>query len=165
MTDWYLANVGAGVENRAAEILESKGFTTFLPEHLRLVKMGKRKELRRMPLFPPYLFVGFSERCTWMDLHEAPFVRGVVTNAGAPMQVVASVVEQLRKAIDTGIFDEKPPARIEAGACVMFERGPFAGMVGRCKSVDGKARAQILIELLKREVAVLAEINNLTLIV
>jgi transcription antitermination factor NusG len=63
-----------------------------------------------------------------------------------------------------GQFDERPAPSVTPGAQVKFMAGPFQGLYGRCKGLSGEARADVLIELLKREVVVKTRLDEVSVV-
>jgi len=151
-------------ERRAADGLVRKGFATFAPVSSRWVSLRHRKVQIVRALFPRYLFVGFQPGCSWLDLREASGVEAVLANAGAPLAVPAQLISDLQAAQIGGQFDERPAPSVTPGARVKIMCGPFEGLYGRCKGLSGEARADVLIELLKREVVVKIRLGEIAVV-
>jgi transcriptional antiterminator RfaH len=161
---WYVVYTNIKCGKRAEEGLRRKGFDTFAPMSSRWVKLhGKRVEVQKA-LFPRYLFVGFEPGCSWLDLRETDGVEAVLGSAGAPLAVPSQLISDLQAAMIAGQFDEKPPASVAPGAQVKIMAGPFQGLYGRCKGLSGEARAEVLIELLKREAVVKIGLDELEVV-
>lgn len=161
---WYVAYTNIKSEQRAEHGLLRKGFATFLPMRVHWAKRGRKKYPITGPMFPRYLFVGFGMRCSWLDFSRTHGVEGVLANNGAPLKIAPTLIGDLQAIVSSGEFDERLPPRMTAGAHVKFMRGPFEGHEGRCQSVSGEMRAEILIELLNREVVVKIALDELVLI-
>ncbi len=151
---WYVAYVAPKGEADVARRLERQGFEAFFPMMSRWVTRRHRRVEVRAALFPRYLFVGAPRELPLYALTETEGVQSLISNGGAPVMVGRKMVSDLRAAETGGQFVERPAPKVRVGEIVKCMRGPFEGLLGKCIELKGEARAQILIDLLKREVVV-----------
>jgi transcriptional antiterminator RfaH len=163
---WYCIYTKPREELQAAEALEAKGVDVFLPV-LRLspAKTGtnSRKPARAaaragrpQPLFPRYLFVHADfDGGGFAPLNWTPGVVGLVSAGGQPVAVPAEMIDLVRRKVAE--YAERPPgepAPFRPGERVVIQSGPFAGMEAVFRERDGRARARVLVEFLRRQVRV-----------
>jgi hypothetical protein len=123
---WAVVMTAPAREFEAEAAIERAGFETFLPRYQRILKgvrvgpNGRRIRTRRMgelvsrPLFPTYLFVelgpGFESRRVLMASCVSRIVRHApVDGLAAVARVDHGIVDQLRAACESGLFDQTPP--------------------------------------------------------
>ncbi|VFU06999.1 transcription termination/antitermination protein NusG [Methylocella tundrae] len=157
---WYVAYTNVKSEKRAAEGLTRKGFETFLPVGLKRVKLRKKRVLASRLMFPRYLFIGFPEGSSWYLLRQTDGIEAVLANDGRPLAVPTPLIVGMQREQMSGVYDERDPAKIGAGDEVKFTHGAFGGRRGRCVAIAG-TRAEVVIELLKREVVVKIGLDQL----
>jgi transcriptional antiterminator RfaH len=156
--DWYVIYTYPKCEAKAAEALRRAGFGVFCPlmkidRKLRHRRKGGRAMTRTVEavMFPRYLFVRFGEGCSFFGLRQIPGVESVLmSNPLTPARVPDSVVEDLRVAVDMGLFDavrEKKPV-FRPGTDVRIEEGPFEGFTAVVRQAMAGKTAEVLIELL-----------------
>ncbi|MEJ0093385.1 MAG: transcription termination/antitermination NusG family protein [Methylocella sp.] len=157
---WYVAYTNVKSEKRAADGLQRKGFLTFSPAGAKQIKL-RRKRVRVMRfLFPRYVFVGFVPGCSWYALRHTDGVEAILANDGAPVVVPTKLIEDMRKEQATGVYDEREPSPIVAGAVVKFARGALQGRRGECLRIVG-TQAAVMIDMLNRAVLVKIGVDEL----
>ena len=140
----------------AHEHLVRQHFETYLP----LISVSgstlhRAGVTRRTAFFSGYLFVRLdvaSDR--WRSVNGTVGVSSILQTGGRPAPVPVGLVEQLReRTLDTGELGFEDD--VAPGAAIRIVGGPFDSFLGEFRGMDGKGRAQVLIELMGRPVAVL----------
>ena len=147
--DWYLAQLKPNALSVAVRHLRRQGFDTFVPL-LEETRRGAQFEMRRVPLFPGYIFVGATGRST--DVGAVRSTRGVtrlVKSAGRLAPLPASLVDTLRAQCDeAGLYRQNED--LEVGDGVRITGGPFAQYFGRVHALSSEERVWILLDVLGR---------------
>ena len=154
---WYVALTKPRGETQAQDNLERQGFLTVLPGF-------QRPGQRWQPLFPRYLFVAPSS----VNQSIAPIRSTIGVSTLVRFGVTpASVSEEVVRALESVAEDmQAVPVSIAKGLVVgervQFVSGALRGLEGL---ITGNAdqRVMILLELLGREVQVLADYKDVKL--
>ncbi|PPQ37093.1 hypothetical protein CH337_19890 [Rhodoblastus acidophilus] len=141
----------------AREGLVAAGFDAFAPavveDRWHVKRNGDRTRIKTLvPLFPGYVFFGWSDCDGWRD---APHARGVADvlrdgdKFATPALVSRRTMLMLLAAgeVITGIAQARPVPALELGDRVEIRSGVFAGMIARILSFKGKKRMKAFLEL------------------
>ncbi|HTK09086.1 MAG TPA: transcription termination/antitermination NusG family protein [Ktedonobacteraceae bacterium] len=146
---WYLIHCKSRKEMYAANALQSLlNLFVFLPES----KVRSRKEIRRVPFFPGYLFVQANlEKVPLSQINACPGVLRLVEFGGDPQPVPFYVVQTIAAQLDTLNVMDVPPHRFRPGDLVHVKRGVFQDleMIFVGSTVPGK-RVCVLLHILGR---------------
>ncbi len=148
------------------ENLVRQDYVTYLPTCRRWLRHARRREIVRRPLFPNYLFVSFDlEHARWRPIFSTVGVASLICGGEIPSRVPDGVVESIRDAENSGIFDyTHAVTKLKPGDPVRVANGPFAGLIGQLQSMASRDRVRILLGILGRQtttVFVLSEIEAL----
>jgi transcription antitermination factor NusG len=149
---WYAIYTRYQHEKSAANLLERKEFTVFLPLYSAARSWGDRKQTVVLPLFPCYLFVQMSlERK--LEVLRTAGVQWLVESAGRACEVPETDVQSLRKVCSVGVR-LKPHAYLKQGERVRIHGGPLAGTEGFFVRAKNECRVVVSIGLLRKGVSV-----------
>lgn len=141
---WHVASLKPQLRITAAEGLEDKGFPTFQPK---LVLRCTPREVVKVPLFGPYIFVAFPPGPKWVDALYVPGVQSILRwPDGRPQVVRCGYVEALMRHGDTET-DSARLDRIEPGTKLRISRGPLAGLTGVCVT-STRERVRVLLNVM-----------------
>jgi len=147
MERWYALYTKPHKERHVSDILEGKGFETYLPT-IQVRRNGRR---RMEPFFSCYLFARFDPEEALPGLRWTPGLRRIVGFGDEPAAVPDGVISLLRKRLDgmgEVVYREH---RFEPGDRVRIRSGPLrdfeAVFDGRLSSQD---RARVLVDFLGR---------------
>jgi transcription antitermination factor NusG len=150
---WYAIHTQGRWEHVASSALREKGYEEYLP----LCKVKKRWSDRQktvdMPLFPGYLFCRLDISQSTVPILTSPGVMEIVRAGRSPVPVPEEDVEAVRTVLRSGLAAFPWPG-IVAGARVLVERGPLAGLEGAVLEIRKQCRLVISVPLLGRGVAV-----------
>lgn len=146
---WYACYTRARAEKRVAQLLQERGFESYLPLIALERQWKDRKKIVPFPLFPSYVFGHF----TLSDLHTVlttPGVSTVVrTRGGQPVAIPTEELENVRRFVEilatVGIEPERRPLVAE-GQKVRIMEGPFEGVEGVVIEQRGRKRVLVGIE-------------------
>jgi transcriptional antiterminator RfaH len=164
---WYLIFLTAGSEVKARDALRAEGLTVFLPEFVTSVHHDHVVRVVTRPLFPRYLFARLApQRGDFARVRKTRDVT-LVSFDGSPQIVPEQVIRGVSWGCDSGAFDSLPAgsgARAEdfpQGASVKVDDNPFGEIIGKIKAQPRGKRAELLFEILGREVKVNAPLDRL----
>ena len=149
---WYAAYTKPRHERIVTVHLEHRGYEVVFPRYTANHRWTDRMKEVEQPLFPGYVFV----RCD--SVHRLPVVQTpgllhLVSDASGPLPVPDIEVENLRRAMETGV-PLLPVPYLKVGDSVSITRGPLRGLTGILQEIRSKQWVIVSIELLARSVAV-----------
>jgi transcription elongation factor/antiterminator RfaH len=158
---WYAVFTKPRAEAQACSALLAKGVEVYLPT-VRVQPVNPRAR-KLLPFFPRYLFVHTDLAEIGISaLNWTPGVAALVTIAGQPVTVPPEVIEALRKRV--AHHDQARPVEevFRHGERVLIDSGPMRGVEAVFDArLDGKARARVLVDFLRRQVAVDLDVQQL----
>jgi transcription antitermination factor NusG len=149
---WYAIRLRSNFERCASQILEEKGFTTFLPLHLTRRTWSDRVKEMEVPLFPGYTFCKFDP-LNRLPILTTPGVVSILESSNGPIPVEESEIAAVRSLLQSGL-PVGPWPFLQKGQTVVIERGPLAGVEGFILSLKNKYRLIVSLSLLQRSVSV-----------
>lgn len=161
---WFIVRTQSHRERWAAENVARAGALYYLPEILetvRIVVRGVRKrEFRRRPLFPCYLFVKTEGQ--WHFLLTAFGVAAVITGTnGSPGTIPGRIISDLRDREENGLVRLPTRSRFKAGDPVRITKGSFSGYVGIYQGASATDRVRVLLDFLSRKTSTIVAENTL----
>ena len=161
---WFVVRTQPYRERWAAENVARAGALFYLPEVLetvRIIVRGVRKrEFRRRPLFPCYLFVKTGGQ--WHFLLTAFGVSAIIPGPnGQPGTVSDQAIQSLRERENNGVVVLPRRSTFMAGQPVRLMKGAFSGYVGIYQGQSGSDRSRILMDLIGRKVSTLVSESSL----
>jgi transcriptional antiterminator RfaH len=156
---WYLVCCKSRQERLAQENLERQGFKTYLP----LMRQTRRRAYRRVtviePLFPRYLFIHLdAEKDNWSPIRSTLGVASLVRFGAQMAQAPDTLINELQTHESPDGLHNHPNRSFKKGEKVHIEEGPLAGYEAIWLARNGKERAQILLEIMGKQIK--AEINE-----
>ena len=150
---WYAIRVRSKFERVASASLSGKGYEEFLPLYHSVRPWSDRSKKLELPLFPGYLFCRFDVEGRLLPILTTPGVVSIVGAGRTPLSIPDREIEDLQTIIRSRLQAEPWP-HLAAGARVMVETGPLAGIEGITLNVNKRHRLVVSIGLLQRSVAV-----------
>lgn len=145
---WYACYTRARHEKQVEQLLQQRGFQSYLPLVPLMRQWKDRKKLVQFPLFPSYVFGRF----TLKELHgvlSTPGVSTIVKANGYPTPIperdIANVQKFAQAVAETGVEIEQRPFLIE-GEWVKVLEGPFEGVEGIVIEQRGRKRVLVGVE-------------------
>ena len=152
---WYLVHTKPRQENCALGNLHRQGYQCYFPtlssEKLRQGLLTVADE----PLFPRNLFIrlGQSDSAkSWAPIRSTKGVSRLVSFGIKPARVDDDLIELLRT--QEGSVQTEREQLFKQGERVRLTEAPFAGIEGIYQMADGELRVMVLIEILRRPIAV-----------
>lgn len=161
---WYVVHARPQQELLAAAVIQANlGLVTWVPE----VKQHRRGQRQLGPLFPGYLFVqGASMGLPTSSINSSPGVLRVIAFGSEPQPLPATVVAELRQAVD-GVNEQGglPQHPFRPGNTVRFRRGPLEGLeaifIGPLEPAE---RVEVLLRFLGSQRTIYVAPNELELV-
>jgi transcription antitermination factor NusG len=147
--DWHVLYVRPRCEKKMAEYCRPRGFSFYLPLRSETKIYQRRKVTVEKPVFPGYFFAAFNVEGRVNLLRSNNIVR--ILEPGSRRQLLHELA-QIRKAlrVDPTLTT---CAALKAGRRVRILTGPFMGIEGVVRSLKGKAKVCLNVELIGRAVA------------
>lgn len=156
MNEWYVVNTKPREDIVAMAKLRQNGFEVYQPLMQKYVFHARKKTLKKVPLFPNYIFVN-SENSE-IELFKIKWCHGVrrmLIDNNNPVPISGDFIETL-KAIETkgeGVI--KKPVEYEKGELVRVMSGPMKDVIGIFESWDSdEGRVRILVEIVTQQAKV-----------
>ncbi|MGQ9633337.1 MAG: transcription termination/antitermination protein NusG [Bryobacteraceae bacterium] len=156
LAQWFALSVKPNHERSVAQLLEWKGWATFLPMYRSRRRWSDRIKELELPLFAGYVFCRFPVGDKSRIL-STPSVVSIVGFAGKPVAVTDEEIELVRKMTASGL-PVGPWPYLRVGQRVRIEAGPLSGLEGILLQLKDAWRVVVSIELLQRSVA--AEVDR-----
>ena len=158
MEAWFAVVTKPRSEAIAQEHLARQGYECLLPRVKRILRNASGLRSRIESLFPNYLFLRADpDRMSLAPVRSTRGAIGLVRFGAEPVRVPESVIEQIRRRIDTGDGLVRLAApELSTGQAVRVTEGPLAGWDGVFLSEEGMDRVRLLLQLLgtSREIVV-----------
>jgi len=156
---WYCVQTKPRKEKVVLAHLEDKR----LPHYQPLLQAPERRGSRVVPLFPNYLFVQISNVRESVDVRYTPGVRKLLGYGDEPFPVEEDLIEVIRqRESDDGLIRPGRLFRFREAEGVRVRGGAFDGLQALFQHyLPGKQRAQILLQLLGRQVPMEIPVNHL----
>ena len=149
---WYVLRVRANSERLAAEVLQQKGFTTFVPLYRTRRRWSDRVKEVEVPLFSGYTFCKFDPQYR-LPILTTPGVTSIVGSGDRPIPVEESEIVAVQLMLKSG-FALGPWPFLNNGQSVLIKHGPLEGVEGLVLATKNKYRLVVSISLLQRSVSV-----------
>lgn len=155
---WYLVQSKPRQAERAEVNLVQQGYSVFHPQLMvERIRRGRRVVVEES-LFPNYLFIRLRRWVdNWYPLRSTRGVACLVAFGREPLPVQDAMIAEIQRRL------EARPA--QPGLCpgqkVEILEGPFRGLEAIFKVHQGERRAQLLIELLHRQVTLTIPIADI----
>ncbi|TIU80481.1 MAG: hypothetical protein E5W13_03100 [Mesorhizobium sp.] len=162
---WYVVQSSVSSERKASDELKRAGYDVFWPVWRKEIKHNRTKKwtTREFPLFCRYMFVRLTGPDQCSELDDVDGVDKVLRVQGFPVPVDDDVIVRIRRAVDSGAFDEtrEHGYRLRAGDKVRIAEGQFLGLEGLIDAVKDSRKAKVLVSIFGRPVPTTIELENL----
>ncbi|ESY02757.1 transcription termination/antitermination NusG family protein [Mesorhizobium sp. LNJC405B00] len=162
---WYVVESDVSAAIKAREELLRAGYEVFWPFWRKEIKHHRTKKwtTREFPLFTRYGFVRLDGPDQCSELDDIDGVDKVLRIRGFPVPVTDDVIARIRRAVDSGAFDEtrEHGYRLHAGDRVRIDEGQFIGIEGLIDAVKDGRKAKVLVSMFGRSVPTTVNLENL----
>lgn len=152
---WYVAQLKPAGYEAARRNLARQGLTSFMPFQSTNTKRRGISVVRKLPMFPGYLFVEHpleTDNSVWRKINNTLGISRLITAKGdRPSALPFGFVQALASRCDeNGIY--RPIADFMPGDQVDILAGPFAGLSADIEKMTAAGRVAVLLEILGRAV-------------
>ena len=159
MKAWYLLYCKSRGEARAQQNLALQQIDTYLPTYPEEKLVKGQVTIKRVSLFPSYLFINFDPEITSVSkIHNT---RGVIRIVGCK-ELMTPIDDNIIHAIkmrEHKLISELSPEQssatlepaMERGDRVCFTEGPFAELEGIFDEANGEKRCFVLFDLMGKQ--------------
>jgi transcription antitermination factor NusG len=148
--DWYVLHVRPRCEKKMAEFCRLNHFSHYLPLRQETKIYQRRRVTVEKPLFPGYVFVTFDPDGRLSLLKTNNIVR--ILKPESRRQLLHELA-QIRKALAVEP-DLSPVSALREGYHVRITGGPFMGVEGVVRTVKGKTKVCLNVDMIGQAVAV-----------
>ena len=158
---WFLLRTRMRQEKRAMENLRRQHVECYCPKVLvEKILRGKKSKIIEI-LFPGYLFVNFRNPAS--SIHTVKNTRGVqsfVSFAGSPARVPCALIQELKEKTkpSENVLISNLPKR---GDKLKITGGPFNGINAIFSQPNGDERAEVLLNMMNRQVKASVRFTNI----
>ncbi|HEV2800042.1 MAG TPA: transcription termination/antitermination NusG family protein [Pyrinomonadaceae bacterium] len=160
---WFAVQVQHKYESLTANLLQYKGYETYVPQYTPETERRRQKRSQNRPrtVFPGYVFTRFC----WEDTSTVRSGAGIITTPGVirivgagrtPIAVQDEEIETIQRVLDSGLETEPWPY-LRVGEQVQIEEGPLRGVTGIIQAKENRHQLVVSVDLLQRSLAVLID--------
>lgn len=149
---WYAVRVRSKCEFLANQILENKGFETFLPTYASRRIWSDRVKNLSLPLYPGYVFCRFEFEQR-LPILQSQGVVEVVNDGRRGLSIPENELTAVRKIVESDL-KVAPWPFLQIGQRVEVHRGPLQGVEGILLAQKKNYRLVVSVTLLQRSVNV-----------
>lgn len=161
MQQWFALVVTPRHEKVVAQMLDAKGYETFVPLYTKRHQYGKRSRQFELPLFPGYLFCRFNA-FTRFPILTTPGVVHVIGAGHTPIPVDEKEMASLQTASRVRLAMVPWPF-CQQGQKVHITEGPLSGIEGIVVTVKQQTRLVLSVTLLQRSVLLEVDADRVSL--
>jgi transcription elongation factor/antiterminator RfaH len=156
---WFVVHTLPHQEKRAQIQLENQRYRTFLPKREKTIRHARKLTTVVAPFFPRYMFIILDpEHDQWRPINGTLGVARLVMQGERPNPVPPGIVETLIASTGPdGLLQLRLGPQLKVGDSVRLTQGPFAEYLGTLDRLDESGRVRVLLDMLGRQVPVLAE--------
>lgn len=149
---WYALQVTTRKETLVSTILTGKGYECYVPLYPKRRVWSDRVKGTLAPVFSGYVFTRFDVQHR-LPILVTPNVQAIVGAGKLPMAIPESEVEQIRKALQSGMPIE-PYDQLREGDLVRVIRGPLSGIEGVFVHYRGASRLIVSVSTIRRSISI-----------
>jgi transcriptional antiterminator RfaH len=158
---WFAVQVQHKYESLTANLLQYKGYETYVPIYAPATGRKRLRANSRPPVFPGYIFTRFC----WENTSTIRSGAGIITTPGVirivgagrtPIPIQDEEIETIQRVLDSGLETEPWPY-LQVGQQVQIEEGPLRGVTGIIQAKENRHQLVVSVELLQRSLAVVID--------
>lgn len=159
---WYLIQTKPRSENLALENLSNQGYNCYLPMMKIEKVLNKRIEIKKVPLFPRYLFVNLDldfESKSWAPIRSTRGVSSLVRFGQSPAKIHDELVQYIYSR--EHLSESKAQPLYQQGQSLKIIKGPFSGFDSIYQGMDSEMRVIVLLEFMRKPLFMKFELDQL----
>ena len=154
---WCVAHTHPLKEGVAKQHLLEQGYAVYLPQFKKTRRHARKVEEVLKPLFPRYLFIGIDiENTQWRRLNSTRGISYLLMNNDiTPARISTQLINQLKaQEVSNEIVSVASLIHFTKKDKVRILEGAFKDQVAVFEAFDDKARVQLLLNFMGREMKV-----------
>jgi transcriptional antiterminator RfaH len=162
---WYLIQSKPRLESIALKNLNNQGYQCYLPMIKVEGVIQNKIEVKRLPLFPRYLFIKLDDEFSsksWTPIRSTKGVSNLVKFG----DTLAKIPDGLVEIIKAREFQEESQVEplFKKGQNLKILEGPFAGFDSIYQGADAEMRIIVLLEFMRKPVIAHLNLNNVSIL-
>jgi transcriptional antiterminator RfaH len=161
---WYLIQTKPRSENVALVNLSNQGYKCYLPKMKVEKVLNKKIEIKKVPLFPRYLFINLDlnfESKSWAPIRSTRGVSNLVRFGQIPAKIHDDLVQYIY--IRENLSESEVQPLFQQGQSLKIINGPFSGFDSIYQGMDSEMRVMVLLEFMQNPLQIKLELNQLKL--
>lgn len=161
---WYLIQTKPRSENLALENLTNQGYKCYLP----MIKVeriiNKEIEIKKIPLFPRYLFINLDlnfESKSWVPIRSTKGVSNLVRFGQVPAKIHNELIQHIYSR--EHLFESKVQPLYQQGQSLKIINGPFSGFDSIYQGMDSEMRVMVLLEFMRKTLLLKFKLDQIKL--
>jgi transcriptional antiterminator RfaH len=162
---WYLIQTKPRSENLALENLSNQGYKCYLPMVKVEKVLNKEIEIKKVPLFPRYLFINLDlnfESKSWAPIRSTRGVSNLVRFGQKPAKIHDQLVRHIYSR--EHLSESKVKPLYQQGQSLKVTNGPFSGFDSIYQSMDSEMRILVLLEFMRKPLLIKLELDQIKLV-
>lgn len=163
---WYLIQTKPRSESLALENLLNQGYKCYLPM-MRVEKvLNKEIAIRKVPLFPRYLFINLDlnfQSKSWDSVRSTRGVSNLVRFGQVPAKIHNELIEYIYSKEYS--FDLKIEPLYQQGQSLKIINGPFSGFDSIYQGMSSDMRVMVLLEFMRKSLLLKLKVDQIKLVV
>ena len=153
--EWYVVHTKVNKEFVSEKNLQRQGVRTYLPKYKKIVSHARKKNIVTKPLFPRYMFIKFNLNThNWSFINNTFGVSKIITMNDTPVKISEKFISNIKSNEDIeGLVNTIALSSKNIGEEVEILDGIFKGYIGVFQGLTKDNRANILLNLLGKEIA------------
>ncbi len=161
---WYLLQTKPRAENLALENLSNQGYKCYLPMMKVEKLLNGEIEVKKVPLFPRYLFINLDlsfETKSWAPVRSTRGVSNLVRFGQSPAKIHDELVQYI---YSKEILSESCVQQLyQRGQSLKIINGPFSGFDSIYQAMDSEMRVMVLLEFMRKPLFIKLQLDQLKL--
>ncbi len=159
---WYLIQTKPRSENLALENLSNQGYKCYLPLMKVEKVINKKIEIKKVPLFPHYLFINLDfESKGWTPIRSTRGVSRLVSFGQIPAKIHDELVQHIYSR--EHLSKSEVQSLYQQGQSLKIIKGPFSGFDSIYQGLDSEMRVIVLLEFIRKPLSIKLEVDQLDL--
>lgn len=161
---WYLIQAKPRSESLALENLSNQGYKCYLPMMKTEKVLNNEIKVKKVPLFPRYLFINLDLNFESKSWYPVRFTRGV-SNLVRFGQTPARIHNELIQHIYSRehLFESEVQPLYQQGQSLKIINGPFSGFDSIYQGMDSEMRVLVLLEFMRKPLLLKFKLDQIKL--
>jgi transcriptional antiterminator RfaH len=147
---WYLLYTRLNFEMEIADLFEKKNIQYFLPLIEQPGQGHIKRRIRKIPLFPSYIFIKLSTTEDYGNINCSDFAGDFLKQGRKPVWVPEEIISQVSVAADKAASLYVSAQYFQPGEQIKLEQGVLSGVSGELIQYNGKKKILVRVNIINR---------------